>query len=300
MRFRHQGNSLRIDAPAKLNLFLEVTGKRTDGYHAIETVMASVGIYDTLLFTPTESIARVTCAFTDQFVREQMRETLEHPEQNLVSKAVQLFASRVPAANLFDIHILKRIPSQAGLGGGSADAAATLAGLNLLNDSPLDSSALLELAGRLGSDIGFFLLNERFAVGVGRGEQVSGIHSPLDLAIVIVHPGFGLSTAEIYRHCQIPVTPVPMSDITDGLESGNHQRLLRALHNRLQISATRVRAEVRALCQELERTSMGPAMMTGSGSACFTICRSHQHARHVQQTLKQRGFTRCYAVGTAL
>jgi 4-diphosphocytidyl-2-C-methyl-D-erythritol kinase len=164
MRSRWIGTALVIDAPAKLNLHLSVLGRRADGYHELETVMASIGLYDTLRLEPEQDgRLELTCEGADSLAAD---------ESNLVLRAARLMAAEHGASPGARLRLLKRIPMQAGLGGGSSDAAAALVGLNLLWNLKLPSAELHRLAAMLGSDVNFFVDSTPLALCRGRGEVV--------------------------------------------------------------------------------------------------------------------------------
>ena len=153
--------SLQLKAPAKLNLFLEVTGKRPDGFHALESVFQTISLYDDITISLKDSRG------VDFSCRP---ESLQTPD-NLAVKAAEAFFTATGLQAGVHISLEKGIPAQAGLGGGSSDAAAVLKGLNDLFDRPLDKSALLTLGASLGSDVPFFICGGT-ALVTGRGEFV--------------------------------------------------------------------------------------------------------------------------------
>src|SRR5690606_27530600 len=151
MRLCCQGPSLVVNTPAKLNLFLEVLGRRPDGYHELETVMVSIGLYDTLLFTEDDSHqTRLRCRLTTPHSLSPQQQDSLAGEDNLVLRAARLLREQTGCERGVRIELIKRIPLQAGLGGGSSDAAATLVGLNRFWDLGLTSGQLHGLAARLG------------------------------------------------------------------------------------------------------------------------------------------------------
>src|SRR5690606_22059398 len=180
--------------PAKLNLFLEVLGKRADGYHELETLMLSVGLYDTLIVadlpstdgTPTEEHSngiRLQVFNTDHDSPDGQfgHDPIPTGRDNLVVRAAELLRNHAGRNCGAAITLVKRIPAAAGLAGGSSDAAATLAALNRLWNLKLDRADLIALAAQLGSDVGFFLAETPAAVCRGRGEQIEAVPFPLAL-----------------------------------------------------------------------------------------------------------------------
>ena len=210
MLFRQTSRSLTVLAPAKLNLFLRIVGKRADGFHDLESVMATIGVYDTLVLEATAS-AEIELSVVDASPRTlsgAMR--LEAPvgPENLVVRAANLLRERTGCRDGARIALVKRIPSSAGLGGGSSDCAAALAGLNRLWNLRLSRFELIALAGELGSDVAFFLADAPLAVCTGRGEQLEPLRCPTRLHFVVAKPQSGLSTPAVFqRWSQLHTNP---------------------------------------------------------------------------------------------
>jgi 4-diphosphocytidyl-2-C-methyl-D-erythritol kinase len=248
---------VRLPCPAKLNLFLEVLGRRPDGYHDIATVMVPVDLCDTLE------------------VREARRFSLEVegarlPGLNTVEKAWRAVAKRkrIPAVRA---RLVKRIPAGSGLGGGSSDGAAMIETLDVLFDLGLDRH---EVAAEIGSDVNFFL--ERGpALCTGRGEITLPLASLPPLHAVIVWPGFSLSTASVYARV-LPVPP-PRSAL-EFLDS------FAPLFNRLETAAFALHPELAAIWKRL-RKYLPEARMTGSGSALYGLCGSGAEARRLARRI---------------
>ena len=180
---------LCLRAPAKINLYLRVLGKRPDGYHELETVFERVDLADELAFEASRELA-LTCDDP----------SLPCGEDNLVLRAARLLQQATGCGAGARIHLTKRIPIAAGLGGGSSDAAAAMVGLNQLWNLWLESSHLMELGASLGSDVPFFLAPTAFAVGRGRGEQCEPLPPEPPLVHVLVVPPERLSTREVYKN----------------------------------------------------------------------------------------------------
>src|SRR3954471_18211939 len=175
MLLRQHGRSLVVRTPAKLNLFLEILGRRPDGFHELETLMVTVGIYDSLTFTEDDSDEiRLRCFGSTSSPTSARTSENDVPDgrQNLVYRAAELLRQHAGIARGVRIELEKRIPVAAGLAGGSSDAAATLTALNQLGNLDLPTAELQRLASQLGSDIGFFLCGKAAAICRGRGELV--------------------------------------------------------------------------------------------------------------------------------
>ena len=183
--------SLTVRAYAKVNLDLRVVGLLPDGYHDVRTVLQSLRLHDTLTFTPARG----------RFVIECADPAIPTGDSNLIWRAADLLGHvavprrKVPAG--MRVRLVKRIPSQAGLGGGSADAAATLVALTRLWRLKLDLVDLACLAARLGADVPFFLAGGT-ALGIGRGDDISPLAEPPSTAVVVAQPPFGVSTPDAY------------------------------------------------------------------------------------------------------
>src|SRR5438045_753982 len=183
------GTAVTAWAPAKVNLFLEVVGKRPDGFHELRTLMAAVSLYDTLTFAPAPpGPIRLSCPGVP----------LSTGPENLVVRAAEALRRYAGTDAGADVVLTKRIPLAAGLAGGSTDAAATLVGLNRLWGLGLSRAELMPLAAGLGSDVAFFLAPP-CAWCTGRGEVVEPWPLGARLHLVLVAPPFGLGTADVYR-----------------------------------------------------------------------------------------------------
>ncbi len=174
--------SITVHAPAKLNLFLSIDHKRSDGFHDITSLMLSVGIYDTLVFTeePSSEVElRVVEANSLLPQQTQVQTCIPCGEDNLVVRAIRLLQAKTGQHRGIRIQLTKRIPSEAGLGGGSSDAAATLFAANKLWQLGLSLNDLRDLAAELGSDIPFFLTESTSAICRGRGELIEPVPFPI-------------------------------------------------------------------------------------------------------------------------
>jgi 4-diphosphocytidyl-2-C-methyl-D-erythritol kinase len=184
--------TLERQSPCKINLLLNVLGKRPDGFHELETVLQPIPLYDQLTFAPAPAGILLTCDSPE----------LPTDSSNLVYRAARDFLDAVKFTGGVRIHLHKNIPLAAGLGGGSSNAATTLLALNELFGHPLAASQLQEMAAALGSDVPFFL-QDGPALGTGRGERIVPV-APFPALrnswVLLVHPGFGVPTPWAYQH----------------------------------------------------------------------------------------------------
>ena len=192
MKFWEEQGEIKVAAPAKINLFLEILGKRQDGYHEIETVMQEISLFDYLYIENYDEGVAFTCS----------NPKLATGEENLVVKAVRLMQKESGTSKGVKIHLDKKIPIGAGLGGGSSDAAATLCGLNRLWQLGYDEKQLMSLAGKLGSDTPFFVIGNT-AICKGRGEVVTPYPLNVKYNYIIIYPRFEVSTAAVYKNFKI-------------------------------------------------------------------------------------------------
>jgi 4-diphosphocytidyl-2-C-methyl-D-erythritol kinase len=282
MLIRRDNAAVRVWAPAKVNLFLEVLGKRPDGYHELATLMTAVSLYDTLELTGlAEGDVRLTC---------------DHPSlstgpENLVCRAVELVRRHTGRREGVAVRLWKRIPLAAGLAGGSSDAAATLAGLNRLWHLGWGRTELAALGAQLGSDVAFFF-SAPAAWCTGRGEVIDPLRPGRPLDLVLACPPVGLSTAEVFRGVTVPELPRDGAEVRRAAAEGDVEALGRALFNRLQPVAERLCPAVAALCEQL--AGLGPAgrLMSGSGSSVFALCRSPEEAlalSHALRSVREEG-----------
>lgn len=299
MRFVQLDQTLIVHAPAKLNLFLEIQGKRDDGFHEIETVMVSIGVYDSLQISLNSSRdISLTCEFPG--LPETAQNSLSNDDDNLVIRAAKLLLDATGLERGANIRLIKRIPMQAGLGGGSSDAAATLVGLNCAWNLQLSFEQLSDLAAQLGSDVNFFLATTPVAVGRGRGEQIQPISNTRELSFVVVKPDYGLSTADVYRGFQKSNHVLSSNNLIHALQSGDNTGLSRSLHNALESPACLLNSNVRDLLSSMSAESFLGVMMSGSGSACFGVCRNHRHAQRIASRLRCQNAGRVFVARSTL
>ncbi len=277
--------TLEKKSPCKVNLLLNILGKRPDGFHELETVFHPVSLCDTLSFTKVPSGIQLTCS----------DDALPVDGSNLVHRAAAKFFETAKIADGVRIHLEKRIPMAAGLGGGSGNAATTLLGLNELFGNPLSIPQLHIIAATLGSDVNFFLQTKP-ALALGRGEKIE----PLDdftamrgASFLLIHPGFGISTPWAYR--ELARFPSALNG-----KAGRAQKLVsllqtpdlatagREFYNSLEAPALE-KYPVLALYQEFFRASGATAtLMSGSGSITFALFKNLSLAEAVVEKFKAK------------
>ncbi len=282
--------SLTVRAPAKVNLVLHVEWPpRPDGFHNVVTVMQAVSLWDELQAT---LIPRPGIAFACSDA------SLPRDRGNLAVRAAEGFLYQTGQRGIgVELRLTKRIPVAAGLGGGSADAAATLVALRALLAPELPDGLLESLAADLGSDAPFFIRGGT-QVGIGRGDLLSPVvPAPCaGMALVLVKPEGGCSTAEVYarydRSREEPRVPPSPARALEHLAAG---RPAQALSNDLGPIAETVNPEVGAALASLRAAGL-PALVSGSGSCCFGVARDRAEAERVAAGLNDRfPFTHAYA-----
>ena len=280
-----QGLVLRTSA--KVNLALEVLGKRGDGYHEIATVLQAVDLFDRLTVDPDETLS----LHTDD-------PELPTDDGNLVMRAARLLQKAAGVDRGARLRLHKRIPVAAGLGGGSSDAAATLWGLSRLWRLHWPKARLQELAVELGMDVPFFLGTGR-AVARGRGEQLATLPGGGGYALVLVNPRAPLSTKEVYG--RVPVgwhaEPTGTERVIEALRRRNVGVLAAALTNNLERVVEPVLPVIGRMKAALLAAGALGAIMSGSGPTVFGLARSLDHARQIRSRISRAGWA-CWAVRT--
>ncbi len=268
---------LTLHAPAKVNLTLIVGARRVDGYHDVSTVMQTVGLYDTLTLTGGSGLT-MTCTDPD----------LPTDGSNLVLRAAALFCRelRLPAPDLH-LHLQKRIPSQAGLGGGSSDAAAVLRAMRTLYAPEVSDAELERMAAALGSDVPFFLRGGT-ALVTGRGERLAPLPCLREGWFVIVKPPEGFSTPAMYRRLdELPPQPPQPDGMTAALGAGEIHAVAAALCNSFE-RAVPPDSAVQDIEDALRAHGALAAMLSGSGSAVFGLFDREDAARAAAEVLRAR------------
>jgi 4-diphosphocytidyl-2-C-methyl-D-erythritol kinase len=271
-----------VRAPAKINLYLRVIGRRPDGFHLLDSLVLPVDLCDELSIQVGAS----------SLPRPEIHVTCDPPTApdgpaNLAFKAAELFLASVARSHRVCIAIRKRIPPGSGLGGGSSDAAAVLVTLNRLLGSALSLAALSTLAIRIGADVPFFVYGRPARVG-GIGEVVTPIPAVRPLSLVLCSDGHGVSTAAVYARVDLALTSGrPASNIADFV--GDQTLLPELLVNDLEAAAAQIHPGVLSLRTELMECGAQGALMTGSGSAVFGVWPDPESAKNAAMTLRERG-----------
>jgi 4-diphosphocytidyl-2-C-methyl-D-erythritol kinase len=289
--------ALQRQSPCKINLLLNVLGKRADGFHELETVLHPVPVFDCLEFERAGWGVELACSLA----------SLPAGRANLVHRAATAFLAAAGINQGVRIRLDKNVPLAAGLGGGSSNAAATLLGLNELFARPLTPAALAELAASLGSDVPFFL-QARPALATGRGERIE----PLDFFpglrgvwALLVHPGFGIETGWAYQAlARFPRAlhgqPGRAARLIERLRAGDLATASGLFYNALEGPAL-AKYPILALYQEFLRAEGALAtLMSGSGSTTFALAPSEAAARQLRDKFLARFGANCWTAAVEL
>lgn len=272
--------TIEKQSPCKVNLLLNILGKRSDGFHELETVLQPIRVFDHLSFSRSANDVQLTCSDP----------VLPTDSENLVHRAAVMFLERAGIQEGVKIHLQKSIPLAAGLGGGSADAATTLLGLNELFDKPLGHERLVELAKALGSDVPFFLQSKP-ALATGRGENIQSLDEFPALrgsALILVHPGFGIPTAWAYRKLAefpnaVQGRPGRATKLISLLQASNLEAATPEFYNSLEAPALQ-KYPLLSLFQDFFRENgAAVTLMSGSGSSTFAIVKNPDAAERLAE-----------------
>ena len=277
MIVQHTDERALLHAPAKLNLHLEVLAKRPDGYHELETLMVAIGLCDTLEISAAPAGTVFVCD-----------DPALAGHDNLVVKAAERVRRETGRTDGVRLSLTKRIPVAAGLAGGSSDAAAALIGLAAWWGLDWPSAKLAALGAELGSDVPFFFAAPA-AVCRGRGEIVTPVKLAQPLHFVVVKPPRGLSTPAVFGRLTLPERPRPIGPLLAALAIGDPAEIATLLHNRLEDAALPLAPEIVAVKAALRDAGALGSLLSGSGSACFGLCRGAADAQAVAGRLAGRG-----------
>lgn len=270
-----------VRAPAKINLDLRILGRRPDGYHEIRTLLQSIDLHDTLSFRRRPGPLTVRCR--DDHV--------PNDRANLVwsaASALWLAGGQTGVPSDVAITIRKRIPTAAGLGGGSSDAASALRGLAKLWGLPLDVRGLQRVAAQVGSDVPYFLEGGT-ALGRGRGERIRRLEEIEPWWVVLAQPPFGVSTADAYRWVGATGRKAKLTRRSGPLPRG-WRADFRLLDNDLEPVVAIRHPEIREMVDRLRATGAGFAAMTGSGSTVFGLFRWRASAQEARRAIRLPGW----------
>lgn len=280
--------SIVIEAPAKINLYLEVLGVREDGYHDIRSVVAPVSLYDILHMEDSDGHVETITDISPELINMDGGWS-RASDDNIVTAAVYQMKKETGYAGGVRIRIEKNIPVGGGLGGGSADAAAALRGLNSLWGLDLPVERLQEIGARLGCDVPG-LVHGGWVCIEGLGERVT----PLDIAnndelwLVIVNPCFPVSTGDIYSRCSSGLTSgaIPFSSMCSRLKERSLAGVSGALFNGLQETVFEKYPAIEIVAENLHGAGATGVLVSGSGASVFGLARDEGHAHDIDERVR--------------
>ncbi len=280
VRKKRQVEKMEIfeQAHAKINLVLDVVGKRPDGFHELTTVFQSLTLHDTLKFTfPDSEGIELYCSDT----------TLPAGPENLAWQAALLLKEHYTVSDGVKITLDKLIPVAAGLGGGSSDAAAVLRGLIRFWQLPVEMDVLYKLAAMLGADVPF-CLEGGTSFGMGKGEIIERLPPLPNFYVVLANPGFALPTAAVYGHYRLQGRHPDTSAMRRAIMCRDSDLICDCLGNSLESTAFGLRPEIAGLKDRM--TAAGPSLMSGSGPTVFTLLPDGEQAIHLYKSLTGEGY----------
>ncbi|WP_442342021.1 MULTISPECIES: 4-(cytidine 5'-diphospho)-2-C-methyl-D-erythritol kinase [Cytobacillus] len=270
---------LLVKAPAKINLSLDVLGKREDGYHEVEMIMTTIDLADRLELTLLDK-DEIKIVSHNRFVPDDHR--------NLAYQAAHLLKNRFNVKQGVSIAIEKVIPVAAGLAGGSSDAAAALRGLNKLWQLGLTIDELAEIGAEIGSDVSFCVYGGT-ALATGRGELIQALPAPPTCWVILAKPFIGVSTAEVYRRLNKQGIKHPQTlAMIKAIEDQSYSDVCAHLSNVLESVTLKMHPEVNQIKEQMQRFGADAVLMSGSGPTVFGLAQHDSRMHRIYNGL--RGF----------
>lgn len=268
---------VKVKAYAKINLILDVLRKRSDDYHEVEMVMQAISLHDLLTIRPNRGI---TITSSDPLIPLDKR--------NLAYQAAALIIHKFPEIIGVEINIEKNIPVEAGLAGGSTDAASVILGMNQLYNLKLDKKEMLKMGALLGSDVPFCITGPT-AIATGRGEIIEEVTSCPMFWIVLVKPPFGVKTKEVYGNLNLNPNNhhSNLKGYLEALKNKDVSFLLSNTYNALEDSTFKLYPPVKALKERLKEMGAKNVLMSGSGPTIFTLFSSENEAQNFAHIVNQ-------------
>ena len=268
---------LLVKAPAKINLSLDVLGKRQYGYHEVKMIMTTIDLADRLELTELAE-DRIEILSHNRYVPDDQR--------NLAYQAAKLLKEKFNVKKGVSITIEKTIPVAAGLAGGSSDAAATLRGLNKLWNLGLTIDELAELGAEIGSDVSFCVYGGT-AIATGRGEKIEHIKTPPSCWVILAKPHIGVSTADVYGNLKLNrVTHPNVDKMVDVINAGDYKGICDTVGNVLEDVTFAMHPEVARIKAQMKRFGADAVLMSGSGPTVFGLVHHDSRMHRIYNGLK--------------
>lgn len=282
--------SLTLRSPAKVNLYLQVLGKRPDGYHNLKTIFERIDLCDEIRLTPNlDGAIRISCS---------------HPQvplgpKNLVYRIAALLKKEHKISAGVNIHITKHIPVAAGLAGGSSNAATVLLGLNRLWNLSLNRKKLWEYGQAIGSDVPFFLYDTSWALGEGRGDKITPLSLKAKLWHILIVPRVKMYSREVFTRLNLQLTKKwdDVNILIRSLTKNDIKMTEKLLFNDLESSILEICPRLLTVKERLTQNLNRKVIFSGSGPAVYGLTASKQEAQHVKRILEKR-YSQVFVVRT--
>jgi len=281
-QFETVSDGLLVRAPAKINLSLLIAGKRPDGFHEIETIMAKVDFFDEILIQQSQKAGiELVCKGPNW---------APQGKENLIYQACELLLKKTRSKANVKLTLTKNVPAGAGLGSASSDAAATLIGVNRFLQLAVEPQQLSEMAAALGSDVAFFL-DGPLAFCTGKGEEIRKLDEIFNFLCLLILPDVSVSTKKVYAHYKTdwPLYEKLSTQINDLLQKNRIDLVSKMCANMLETSCFSLYKELNELKAKIESLGIAPCCLSGSGSAMFFIMASkdEEGARQNRRKLEE-------------
>jgi len=266
---------MKIHSPAKINLFLKITGKRPDGYHDLITLMCCIDLYDTISIAFNAKKISVICN----------NPKIPEDKTNLAHSAATLFLKSLNKQECVEICITKNIPVGAGLGGGSSNAASVLLCLNHYYGSPFSQEELMSMGQSIGADVPFFIFKKP-AIASGIGENLEAYEGLTPYKILLIYPGFSVSTTKVYNNFNLGLTKIKKKH-NFHLSKNQEFNIKYHLYNDLEKVTASWYPDIIAVKEALLRHGAKGALMTGSGPTIFGLFSNTEKAQSANYSLSK-------------
>lgn len=271
-----------VKANAKINLYLDVIGKREDGYHDLDMVMLPLELHDSISFeyVPYLKDSYITCDHVE----------LQETKYNLINQTLHEMRNRYNFKQNFNVTIHKEIPISAGLGGGSSNAAATIKAIRSMCKIKMDEAEELDLAKSLGADVPFCMKNKPAHVE-GIGEKITAISLKNPFFVIIIKPEKGLSTKHVFEESdKRELKHGNVNDVIKALETSDDELLEKSLFNSLEETSIALVPEIQKVKDMLKNDGFKLVLMSGSGSSVFALTRNHKFAINKYKEYDKKGY----------
>lgn len=271
-----------VKANAKINLYLDVTSKRKDGYHDLDMVILPLELHDSISFehVPYLKDSYITCDHVE----------LQETKYNLINLTLEAMRNKYHFKDNFSILIHKEIPISAGLGGGSSNAAATIKAIRSICKIKMSEEEEIELAKSIGADVPFCLRNKPAHVE-GIGEKISAISPKNTYFVIIIKPDKGLSTKRVFEESdKLPLEHGNVNDVIRALETGDDDLLAKSMFNSLEKTSISLVPEIQDIKDMLKQDGFKMVLMSGSGSSVFALTRDHKLANAKYKEYDKKGY----------